>query len=272
MRSLAALLLLLASVAQAQEPAEPDCPENKRPCKEEPASASGPGSLDPGRLHLNPPSRTPEPLTGLHGGGSLGDGKAALLVLVVVAVALPVIVYAVDSPADDVTASRWGEPHVHASLGAGALHPPDAYDFGAAFSGQAAVTWGVWGLDASVESLALAGPPSWAADAHLLIRPPPRAHIDGALALGVRRVVVGQEQRDYFEWALPHAYYPLGRDALFIELRPGVLIAPDDYDLRLDLALAYPLGTHAVLRVRGRAYSFGPHVGYGVDTGLTAWL
>src|SRR5207302_3362380 len=131
------------------------------------------------------PSSANAPLSGLGGGG---DGKACLVIAVVVIAALPIIVYAVDDDADPDTLARYQRLEPRFELYSGATSTSDPHLWAPLAGGRASLGSGALGLDASLESTL---DPRYygAADVHLLLRPPPKQHIEGALALGARRVV-----------------------------------------------------------------------------------
>lgn len=212
------------------------------------------------------------PLSGVSGGGG-GSGEAILIVAVAAAVALPIIVYAIDEPANEEVLFRYNCPSVRLQLTGGAINTPSnqgswAPLAGARFSyGQSA-----FGLSASYESTF--DPRFFGAmDVHLLLRPPPKRHIEGAFAIGARRVVFGGAQRDGLDVALPHRYvftrvgtYPVG-----IDVTPGVFLGQRGLDYRLDAGLTFPIGFTS-LQFGARVFSFDDHIragGYlGFGTGI----
>src|SRR5260221_414825 len=77
-----------------------------------------------------------------------------------------------------------------------------------------------------------------------LIRPPPRKHIEGGLAVGFKHSFFLNTSRDGVEIGLPHEYVlwrdDLGRRQFGIELRPGVFLTPQGVDPSVELALKIP--------------------------------
>lgn len=206
------------------------------------------------------------PLSGVSGGGS---GEAFLALVVVAAVALPVIVYAVDEDADEKTLFRYGCPTFQLELSAGAVSTPVSADAWAPLGGfRLMFAQGPLGLDASLESTL--DPRHYGAmDAHLLLRPPPKRHIEGALALGVRRVVFGGAERNGFELALPHRYV-ISRafgGAIGFDLRPAVFVGTRGVDYRVEGGMTFPIGFTS-FKVGVSVFSFDTHVRAGAYAGI----
>lgn len=207
-------------------------------------------------------------------GGSLGGGgggEALVAIAVAAAVALPVIVYAIDNDADDETLFQHTCPRFDFAFTGGAVNTPTAPEQWTPLVGAALrFTGGAFGFDASLEST-LDTRAYGSADAHFLLRPPPKQHIEGALALGVRRVVFGGAERNGFEVGLPHRYVlsRWGRRPLGLSLTPAVFVGDHGFDYRLEGGLTFPVGFTS-LDVGARVFSFDEHVRFGMYLAMAA--
>jgi hypothetical protein len=158
-------------------------------------------------------------------------------------------------------------------LGGGVWTPPQVNAPGflaGSFGARAAVGWNVLGADASFRALPATGL-QW--DTHLLLRVKPKAHVQGALALGYRSVDFHGTRVGGFEAALPHEYvfWRSGDLQRFgLELRPAIVVGPPSVDLRLDGAFVVPIYGPMTARVGGNVYSFGHEVRGGFEAGLVA--
>ncbi|MBL8923242.1 MAG: hypothetical protein JNJ54_30605 [Myxococcaceae bacterium] len=211
--------------------------------------------------------------SGSSGGGSVGggggDGKALLVIAVLVAIALPIVVYALDDDAPPIVQQRWGCPSFQLDLVGGldtGVAFPGARPYG---QGRFTMTWGVIGGDVSFDL----NPTAVNAFAtHLLVRLLPKAHVEGGLAAGYRRLVTpGGQVREGFDVGLPHRY-AFWRDDLRtfgLELRPSLLFGPSGIDASLEGAVIAPLFELLHVRVGARVYSFGNAIVYGAQAGLT---
>jgi len=104
---------------------------------------------------------------------------------------------------------------------------------------------------------------------HLLIRPTPREHIEGGLAIGYRRSVFDDRIQEGLEVGLPHRY-ALWRDELrtvALEVRPMLLLS-SGVEPSLEAAFLIPLAQVMQLRIGGRAYTFEGDLRLGLSTGL----
>lgn len=202
-------------------------------------------------------------------GGGGGDGKALLVIAVLVAIALPIVVYAIDDDAPPIVAQRWGCPSFQLDLLGGV-------DTGAAFPGarpmgqsRFTMAFGVVGGDVSFD-LSPAAVSSFAT--HLLLRLMPKAHVEGGLAAGYRRLVTaGGQVREGFDVGLPHRY-AFWRDDLRtfgLELRPSLMFGPSGIDASLEGAVLVPILELLHLRVGGRVFSYGNAIVFGGQAGIT---
>jgi hypothetical protein len=232
--------------------------------------ATGPsGSVDVGNVvvpNIDIPSGSTTgsssadaPLSGVSGGS--GSGEALLIAAVALAVAAPIIVYAVDSPAEPEVLARHEGFNARARLLGGAVSTADPSNWQPIFGFRGELAKGAFGFDTSIEST-VDQRYYGSIDAHLLLRPPPRQHIEGALAIGARRVVFGGAERNGAELALPHRYM-LTRDhlnGLAIEVRPGVFLGNRGFDFSLEAGVAVPLGQTLSFTGGARVFSVDTEV------------
>lgn len=207
----------------------------------------------------------------LSGAGSLGSGGGELLLFAAIgaAVVLPVVVYIIDGEADGPTLRRYRCFSFSVQGIGGAVSTPSRPNvFTPVVGGKLTMGAGLFGLDTSMETT-VDGASFGAWDVHLQLRVPPKQHIDGALAVGFRRVVFGGAEHNGVEVALPHRYIltrGAGSSILGLELMPAVLVGPRGVDGRLEAAFVVPIGPMA-LKLGGRVFSFDRHVrGGGVLT------
>jgi hypothetical protein len=211
--------------------------------------------------------------------GSIGSGGGkpeALLVLAVVALAvLPFIVYAIDSEADELTLDRFHCPEFSFTAVGGVQVPTGA--------GQPVVGLGIakvradlayLGGMAEIGLMPAGNSLASAFSAHLLVRPPPKAHIEGALALGGRRAIGPGGALDGFEVALPHMYV-FSRDGykkMGLEVMPRVFFNRRAIDVGADLSFVAPIFDVVQVRAGIGAFSHGGKTQFTAAAGLTAHL
>jgi len=196
---------------------------------------------------------------GLSGVGGGGGRPEAFLVLAVVALAvLPFIVYAVDSEADDLTLERFYCPELSFTAMGGAqlpvTGPGQTVGLGVA---KVRLDIGYLGVMSELGLMPSSSSLSSAFSAHLLVRPPPKAHVEGALALGVRRAIGPGGAVDGVELALPHMYV-FKRDGykkLGLEVMPRVMFRRGGFDVGGDLTLAIPIADVLQGRIGAGAFS-----------------
>ncbi len=213
------------------------------------------------------------PLSGTGAGLGKVSGEALLALAVVAVAAAPIVVYALDSQPDADVLLRYRCPEVDVSLVGGAVSlPSDPSRFAPVGGVRTSFSMGPLGVDANYESTANLSE-FGNLDVHLRLRPPPKKHIEGAVAVGYRRAVFGGAQRDGFEVGLPHHYVltRMGVRPLTIDLHPAVFIGARGPDFRLEGGLSIPAGI-AVIRLGGRVFSFDEHVRAGAYLGLGLWL
>lgn len=205
-------------------------------------------------------------------GGGGGKGPEALLVAaVVVAAALPIIVYIADSPADEVTMARYNCPLFELDAWGGAEGPTGTPTWAAVASTRFRLTSGLAGLVAQVD----ASPSSVSGfTVEALLRPPPRQHLEGGLAVGFRRSAFDTAVRDGFEVALPHEYVLVrdGPRSLGVELRPHVFFHQRGVDLGVEAAVRVPVTDFLTLRAGARAFTFDWHTVIGFSAGVSLHL
>lgn len=209
------------------------------------------------------------------GGSGAGAGYAILALAVVVIAVLPLVVYAADSEADPLTMERFYCPEFNFTATGGVQIPTGA--------GQSIVGLGVAKVRADIAYVGamaeLGLMPSGNSlgatfSAHFLVRPPPKAHIEGALALGARRAIGPGGTLDGFEVALPHTYV-FSRDGykkMGLELMPRVFINPRAVDVGADLSFVAPLADVLQVRVGIGAFSHAWQVQLTASAGLVAHL
>ena len=206
------------------------------------------------------------------GSAGAGAGYAVLVMAVVAVAALPVVVYAFDNEPPPRVLRRfncasfafdgWG------GVEGGTGSAP------AAGIGAARVRFGYRHLATDVQFEASpTGVGSFSA--HAVIRPTPKEHLEGGLALGYKRAYLGGAMREGFEVGVPQLY-TLWRDRgreLQLELRPGVFITTSKtVDVSLDFAVLIPVLENLSIRVGTRAFSYDLQPMFGVNGGLSLHL
>jgi hypothetical protein len=219
---------------------------------------------------------TPAPLSGNGSSGSLGSGgggspEGLLVLAVVLAVALPVVIYAVDSEAPEPVLRRFGCPTFSFEGWGGVEGSSRSSNWAGLAVGRFRAGYGFLGTDFQFDA-SPAGVGSYSV--HLLLRPKPKEHLEGGLALGYKRSYFAAQLREGLEIGLPHQYV-LWRDdrrQLGIELRPGVFFTRSGVDLSVELALMIPLFDFLSARVGTRAFSFDGQTMLGFSAGLSLHL
>ncbi len=212
------------------------------------------------------------PLSGVRGGGGGGGGGGELLLVaaVVVVAALPLVIYAVDSEADEATLHRYRCPSFQVGVLGGAMAgAADPNVFVPLTGARLQFAQGVLGAQTTWEGTLDGGRTYGAVDAHLLLRPVPKKHVELGLAVGARRVVFGGAERNGLSVALPHRYALTRIDgrALGLEVEPAVFVGNRGADFRLEGSLVIPAGP-TTLRAGGQVYSFDSHVRGAAHAGL----
>ncbi len=212
------------------------------------------------------------PLSPVSSMGSAAGSAQGLLVLAVVAIAaFPIIIYAVDSHPSPSVMRRFDCPSF-------------AFDsWGGAEGGGAAPWAGIaaarirMGFKYIASDIQLDASPSGVGSfsMHAVLRPPPKEHIEGGLALGYKRAYLGNSMREGFEVGLPHQY-TLWRERgrlLQIELRPGVFLTTQKtVDVSVDLAVLLPVLEVLSVRLGSRLYTFDGQPMIGLSAGLSLHL
>jgi hypothetical protein len=199
------------------------------------------------------------------------DGKVWLVVAVVAAMALPVVVYVVDKPAPRLVLQRFRCPTFSLDVLGGADNSV-ALRNGAYGFVSTRFTFGVGNLATDLQYDAAPGAVS-AFSTHLLLRPTPREHIEGGLAIGYRRSVLAGRIQEGLEVGIPHRY-ALWRDGLrtlALELRPLLLVS-SRLEPSLETAFLFPLAQVLHLRVGGRVFTFEGDLRWGLSAGLSLTL
>ena len=202
----------------------------------------------------------------------LKDEKAWLVVAVVAAMALPVVIYALDRPALRVVLQRFRCPSMAFDLQGGADNGQAALGRGASGFASARLTLGAEHVGADLQYDAAPGAVS-AFATHLLLRATPRDHVEGAIAIGYRRAVLGDRLQGGLEVGLPHRY-ALWRDGLqtvALEVRPLLLVGTR-VEPSLEAAFLLPLADVLQARASGRVYTFAGDLRWGLSLGLSFTL
>jgi len=197
-----------------------------------------------------------------------GDEKAWLVAAVLAAIALPVVVYAVDKPAPRLVLQRFSCPTFTLDVLGGADNGRSALGNGT--FGFVSTRFG-FGVGHIATDFQYDGAPRAvsAFSTHLLVRATPRDHVEGGLAIGYRRSVLGDRVQDGLEVGLPHRY-ALWRDGLrtfALEVRPLLLLG-SRIEPSLEAAFLVPLAQVLHLRVGGRVYTFQGDLLWGLGAGL----
>lgn len=218
------------------------------------------------------------------GGGSSGgppsvaapsvpsDEKAWLVAAVLAAMALPVVLYAIDEPAPRLVLQRFRCPTFTLDLLGGADNGRSALGDGAFGFVSTRFSFGVGHIATDFQYDGAPRAVS-AFSTHLVIRATPREHVEGGLAIGYRRSVLRDRIQDGLEIGLPHRY-ALWRDGLrtiALELRPLLLLG-SSIEPSLEVGFLFPLAQVLHLRVGGRVYTFEGNLLWGLSAGLNLTL
>jgi len=201
-----------------------------------------------------------------------GDDRGKVLIAALALMALPVVVYAVDQPAPRLVLQRFQCPTFSLDFIGGADRGEATGNRSVGFV-TTRLGFGVGHVAGDFEYVAAAPDAVSTMSSHLIIRPTPRAHIDGGLAIGYRRSVLGNRYQDGLELGLPHRY-ALWRDGLrtfALEVRPMLLIGAS-VEPSVEAAFLVPLASILQLRVGGRAYTFAGDLLWGFSGGLSLTL
>ena len=201
---------------------------------------------------------------GFSGGGS---AQGSLVLAVVLAAALPVAIYVLDGEAEPIVRQRFFCPSFSFEGGAGGETGTHQPGFTPVATGRFTFGYAYGGGDFQFD---YGSPSSSALAAHALIRIQPRQHVEGAVALGYRRAVLGGAVREGVELGLPHRY-ALFRDGLRtvgLDVRPMLSLGTRGLDAGLEVMLVVPIAEVLHLRGGGRVDSFGAEVLWGFSGGL----
>ncbi len=274
-RSVAALLafaLATPASAQQQPPEAERQPSYYDRCFAYPAYVW----VDPvPRVYLGGSVSAPEPgpapaahaATPVGGFGGGGDGKALLALAVLAVALLPIVVWALDGPADPVVVQRFYCPTFGLEAQGGASSSPGLLPTTWVSAGRFTFGYAYFGFDAATQFT-----PDSVSDfsSHLLLRVLPHQHLEGALALGWRRAVFGSQIREGAEIGLPHRYV-FWRDGLkevALEVRPSFTIGAKGVDPSLEMTLLVPLLELLGLRAGARVFSFGDELVFSASAGV----
>ena len=200
------------------------------------------------------------------------DDKAWLVIAVVAVAVLPVVIYAVDAPAEPIVLRRFQCPTFSLDMLGGADNSHDALGPGSYGFFSTRLTFGVAHVATDFQFDAAPAAVS-SFSAHLLLRPEPKEHVEGGFAIGYRRSVLDNRVQDGLEIGFPHRY-ALWRDRLrtfSLELRPMLLVS-NQIEPSLEAAFLFPLAQVLHLRVGGRVYTFQGDLLWGLSAGLSLTL
>jgi hypothetical protein len=222
----------------------------------------------PADAPVSAPGGAPAGPSGGDGLGKLGDGKAFLIVAVVLVAALPIILYVLDESAPAAVEQRYWCPSLSVDLVGGVEWRGSGW---AAGSVRATFGYGPLGADFQYD-LSGAGINAWAT--HLMARLPPRRIITPNLAFGFRSMTLGGVTRAGFEAGVPHRY-TFSRDGLrevSLELRPTLMFGLGALDVGLEGALLIPVVEPLHVRLGARVQTFGEGLYGGAHAGITLAL
>lgn len=276
---LALALLLAARAAAAQAPPdpsrEPPPPVEEAGYYERCFGVPQPG---PGRVHIY----GEVPISGGHGGGSISsvphvsgssDEKAWLILAVVAVAVLPIVIWGLDDEAPPIVAQRFACPTFGLDFSGGAQASRVALGNDTRGATTARFTFGV-GHVATDLQLDLTSDAVNSFASHLLIRPTPKAHVEGGFAFGYRRMVFRGQVETGLEIGLPHRY-ALWRDELRtigLELRPMLLFGGHGVEPSLEGAFVFPLHQVLHLRLGGTVFTFAGAFFWNLQAGFTLTL
>lgn len=212
---------------------------------------------------------TPGSSSGGGGLGNLGDGKALLIIAVVLVAALPIVLYVFDDDAPAVVEQRFHCPTFSFDAVGGAdLRAAGAFGAG---SGRFTFGYSYFGADVQLD-LSAGSVTAWAS--HLMLRLGPKKHLAPNLAFGFRSMTMDGVTRSGLEVGVPHRYvfFREGVREVSLELRPTLMFGLGAVDVGLEAGVIVPLVEPIHLRVGGRVQSFGEEVFGGVNAGLNFTL
>jgi hypothetical protein len=236
-----------------------------------PRAASGPFGIS-GEIAIPIGGRSSDGPPSVPISSGSGDEKAWLVVAVVAAMALPVVLYAVDRPAPRLVLQRFRCPTFTLDVLGGADNGRSALGDGSFGFVSTRLGFGVGHVATDFQYDGAPRAVS-AFSTHLLIRATPRDHVEGGLAIGYRRSVLRDRVQDGLEIGLPHRY-ALWRDGLrtvALEIRPLLLLG-SGVEPSLEAAFLFPLAQVLHLRAGGRVYTFQGDLLWGLSAGLSLTL
>jgi hypothetical protein len=208
---------------------------------------------------------------GASGGGS-GSGYAFLVLAVIVVAALPFIIYAIDDDADPLTADRYYCPEFHFTTLGGAAFPSTG-DPSGIFSLRMKTSYAFIGGDFEIAAATTQTPiNTWST--HVLFRAPPKKHLDGALALGIRQQGGPGGYLFGADLGLPHEYvfFRDGYKHFGLELTPRVFINTHKVDVGVESNIVIPIVDFLEVRLGGQLYTHAGNIQAVAGGGLSAWF
>ncbi|MBS2032684.1 MAG: hypothetical protein JST54_32720 [Deltaproteobacteria bacterium] len=267
------LVSFVAGIARAEtEPPAPLAPPPQADCANHP---DDPGCRPP--AVVPPVNPTPAPTTPVPekntssggsgvgslnlgncggGGGGGGEGVVILAAAVVGAALLPVIVYVVDDDASPADKARWEGLSTRVVVYGGTTTQAGGNPSTGFVGGRATLGYQLLGVEAGIESSMT--PSQYAmADAGLMLRLPPRAHVELGFSVGGKVLQLDGHGMAGVEIAVPHRYLfgELFQKRVAFDVRPSVAFNGGDLALLLDGGLQIPLPGPLSARIGGRVYS-----------------
>ena len=197
------------------------------------------------------------------GGFDLGDSEAALVIAVIALAALPIVIYAVDSQAPYEVRRKHKCFDVDLGVSGGFFQDASGRNGAGFFGLQATMGAGAIGFTADME-MSDGFARYHSQSAHLLLRLPPKAHVEAAFSLGARRLFIENVDLFHAEFGLPHTYIFDKESRNFgIGVRPSLLVGERGLDARLDISAVVGVTDWLDFEIGGRAFSFDHELRYG---------
>ena len=207
------------------------------------------------------------------GGGGGGDGVVILAAVVVGAALLPVIVYIVDSDPSPEAQAKWDGFSSRVVVYGGTTTEPGPDQSVGFIGGRAQIGYQLVGFEAAIESSPT--PSRYAlADAALMLRLPPRSHVELSFAVGGKVLALNGQSMMGVEIAVPHRYLfgELFQGRVAFDVRPSVAFNANDLALMIDGGLQIPLPGPLSARIAGRVYNLDHDIEVSAFGGLEVGL
>ena len=190
------------------------------------------------------------------GGGGGGEGVVILAAAVVGAALLPVIVYVVDDDASPEAHARWEGLSTRIVFYGGTSTQAGVNPAAGFVGGRATVGYQLLGVEAGIESST--NPSQYGmADAGLMLRLPPRAHVELGFSVGGKALQLDGRGMAGVEIAVPHRYLfgELFQGRVAFDVRPSVAFNGGDSRCSSTAPCRFPLPGPLSARIGGRVYS-----------------